>query len=163
MADFPAMHQYSLHLLQHSRPLASWKPDHADLWIYPAIGRTKIIYVQLGSYNFRFLLSMVPSIEILDARACWYQVKSTVSNSANVDSLPVFLFLHALPHFCICSRISFFLANIEFNVLADNPSHFAMSTHFSAGFFSYFLNYFQSVVQSSHMLLRLSLRRKKIN
>jgi hypothetical protein len=26
-----------------------------------------------------------------------------LSYSANVDSLPVFLFLHALPHFCICS------------------------------------------------------------
>jgi hypothetical protein len=59
------------------------------------------------------------------------------SNSANVDSLPVFLFLHALPHFCICSRISF-LANIEFNVLAGNPSHFAMFTRFSSVFFSTF-------------------------
>jgi hypothetical protein len=74
---------------------------------------------------------MVPSIGILDARACWYQVKSTVSNSVNVDSLPVFYFLHALPHFCICLRISFFLANIEFNVLAGNPSRFVISTHLS--------------------------------
>jgi hypothetical protein len=31
-----------------------------------------------------------------------------------------FFFLHALPHFCICSRISFFLVNTEFNVLAGN-------------------------------------------
>jgi hypothetical protein len=63
-------------------------------------------------------------------------MKSTISNSANVDALPVFLFLHALPHFCIRSRISFFLANIGFNVLAGNLSHFAMSTPFSPGFFS---------------------------
>jgi hypothetical protein len=47
-----------------------------------------------------------------------------------------FFSLHALPHFCICSRILFFLANIEFNVLVGNPSRFAMSTHFSPGFFS---------------------------
>jgi hypothetical protein len=50
--------------------------------------------------------------------------------------LPVFLFLHALPHFCICSRISLFLANIELNVQEGNPSGFAMSTCFSPGFFS---------------------------
>jgi hypothetical protein len=50
--------------------------------------------------------------------------------------LASFFFFHALLHFCICSRILFFLANIQFNVLAGNPSHFAVSTRFSPGFFS---------------------------
>jgi hypothetical protein len=85
-------------------------------------------------------------------------MKSTVSSTANVDSLPVFLFLHVLPHFCIYFWISSFLANVEFNVLVANSSHFAMSRILLC-----FLYYFQLVVQSSHLLLWLSHGQKKTN
>jgi hypothetical protein len=70
--------------------------------------------------------------------------------------------LHALPHFSICWRISSFLPNIEFNVLAANLSHFVMYT-FLPRILLYFLYYFQSVMRSSHLLLRLSHGPKKIN
>jgi hypothetical protein len=54
MAEFPAMHQYSLHLLQDSLPLLENQTMPMFKSTYPAIGNTKTICVQLGGYNFRF-------------------------------------------------------------------------------------------------------------
>jgi len=54
MADFPAKYQYSLHFSTLSRHLLENQTMPIFESTYPAIGRTKIIYVQLGGYNFRF-------------------------------------------------------------------------------------------------------------
>jgi hypothetical protein len=136
MPDFPAMHQYSA-LTSALSPASFLKtrPCRSLNLLTQPLDALKLSMFSWVAIIFTFSLSVVPAIGILDALPADTRWRA---------QFPILQMSTPYQFFSSCARyhISLFVGRsrpswrIEFNVLAANPSCFAMYTRFSPGFFS---------------------------